>query len=311
MAWLITPDTFGVAWDDISEYVHWVLAILGMLPDVFIVPAAFDGADAILYALEGNDEEANWAAMAMVPGLGQGARATHLGMKISRKAALKLGRKGLTKALIDARYKEARHLWRDLQPNRRVIGRARRMGLKWEKAAIERYYAPHEKALIRNRRLKELLRDLDPRDGRTPKIYRTDLIPEAQHIIEKRILHFPQYRKALQKFGWDKPGKMPTIPLSEEFHRRSPRSLGSGRSPLMPLTEENKPNVTSLTWLLMKRVDPAQYKNFPELMRAYEKALKATDPRALADPRKRKLVEQAWRQVEPLFDYINRVIKYR
>ena len=86
--------------DDIWDAIHSALDAAGLIPGFGIAP---DAINAGIYSIEGDWFNAGISAVGMVEGIGQGATASRLGVKLSKKAAGKLGKQGLTKAFKDAK----------------------------------------------------------------------------------------------------------------------------------------------------------------------------------------------------------------
>ena len=86
------------------DIVHGALDIAGFIPVLGAVP---DGINAIIYVTEGDWVNAGISAVAMIPALGDGAKAVTMGgkaaIKVSERTALKLGEEGMAKALKEAK----------------------------------------------------------------------------------------------------------------------------------------------------------------------------------------------------------------
>lgn len=82
------------------DIVHGALDIAGFIPVLGAVP---DGINAGIYALEGDWSNAGLSAVAMVPGWGDGVKLGAIGVKsaikITEKAAIRLGEEGIAKGL--------------------------------------------------------------------------------------------------------------------------------------------------------------------------------------------------------------------
>lgn len=110
----VTSDSSGCQRDkDIStmDIVHGALDIAGFIPVLGAIP---DGVNAVIYVVEGEWANAGLSAVAMVPAWGDGVKlATMAGkstIRISAKAAVKLGPEGIAKGLkeVKAASKAAR-----------------------------------------------------------------------------------------------------------------------------------------------------------------------------------------------------------
>lgn len=86
------------------DIVHGALDIAGFIPVLGAIP---DGINAGIYALEGDWANAGLSAVAMVPAWGDGVKLGAIGaksaIKISEKAAVRLGEKGIAAGLKDVR----------------------------------------------------------------------------------------------------------------------------------------------------------------------------------------------------------------
>jgi len=69
-------------WQRASPWVHGALDVLGFVPGLGAIP---DIANAGIYALEGNAEEALWSLAAAVPGAGDAAKLGRLGVKAGKE----------------------------------------------------------------------------------------------------------------------------------------------------------------------------------------------------------------------------------
>lgn len=93
-------------WDKASEIVHTALGVAGMVP---VIGAFADGADVVLYAIEGDATSALISAVAMVPGLGDGVKAAVIGatktgvLRVGKEAIEKAGKEVLEKGLTHAK----------------------------------------------------------------------------------------------------------------------------------------------------------------------------------------------------------------
>ncbi len=103
----ISGDSLGCVRDkDLSamDIVHGALDIAGFIPVLGAVP---DGINALIYVAEGDWVNAGISAFAMIPAIGDGAKAAVMGgkaaVKISAKTSFKLGEEGLAKAFKEAR----------------------------------------------------------------------------------------------------------------------------------------------------------------------------------------------------------------
>ena len=75
--------------------IHAALDVLGFVP---VLGVAADGANALIYAAEGDWPSAGLSAFAMVAGIGDGAKLTARGVTITKEAAERLGQEGLEQA---------------------------------------------------------------------------------------------------------------------------------------------------------------------------------------------------------------------
>jgi Domain of unknown function (DUF4157) len=86
------------------DFVHGALDIAGFVPVLGAIP---DGINAGIYAVEGDWVNAGLSAVAMIPAWGDGVKLGEIGtksaIKISRKAALRLGKEGIAKGLKEVR----------------------------------------------------------------------------------------------------------------------------------------------------------------------------------------------------------------
>jgi hypothetical protein len=88
--------------EDLSamDIVHGALDIAGFIPVLGAIP---DGINAAIYVVEGDWTNAGLSAVAMVPAWGDGVKLGVMGgksvIKISEKAAIKLGKEGVAKGL--------------------------------------------------------------------------------------------------------------------------------------------------------------------------------------------------------------------
>ncbi|MEP0916980.1 DUF4157 domain-containing protein [Leptolyngbya sp. DQ-M1] len=99
----IRGDSSGCVRDNdpsVMDVVHGALDIAGFIPVLGAIP---DGINAGIYALEGDWANAGLSAVAMVPAWGDGVKlgaiAGKSAIKISEKAAIKLGEEGIAKGL--------------------------------------------------------------------------------------------------------------------------------------------------------------------------------------------------------------------
>lgn len=90
--------------DDVWDWIHTALDAFGLIPGIGIVP---DSVNAGIYSIEGDWANAGISMIGIVEGIGQGATATRAGVKLARKAARRLGKEGLGKALRDAKALDA------------------------------------------------------------------------------------------------------------------------------------------------------------------------------------------------------------
>ncbi|NJL41633.1 MAG: hypothetical protein HC899_36815 [Leptolyngbyaceae cyanobacterium SM1_4_3] len=78
--------------------------IAGFIPVLGAIP---DGVNAVIYVAEGDWTNAGISAFAMIPAIGDGAKAGVMAgkavVKVSEKTALKLGEEGLAKAFKEAK----------------------------------------------------------------------------------------------------------------------------------------------------------------------------------------------------------------
>lgn len=86
------------------DAIHAALDAAGLIP---VLGVAADGANAIIYAAEGDWPYATISAIAMVAVIGDGATLTRGGVKISKEAAERLGAEGLSAAIRDAKAETA------------------------------------------------------------------------------------------------------------------------------------------------------------------------------------------------------------
>jgi hypothetical protein len=88
----------------VMDIVHGALDIAGFIPALGAIP---DGINALIYVAEGDWANAGVSAFAMIPAIGDGAKAAVMGgkaaVKLSGKATVKLGEEGLAKAFKEAR----------------------------------------------------------------------------------------------------------------------------------------------------------------------------------------------------------------
>ncbi|MFE1743900.1 DUF4157 domain-containing protein [Coleofasciculus sp. H7-2] len=86
------------------DIVHGALDIAGFIPVLGAIP---DGVNAAIYVAEGDWTNAGISAFAMIPAIGDGAKAGVMAgkavVKVSEKTALKLGEEGLAKAFKEAK----------------------------------------------------------------------------------------------------------------------------------------------------------------------------------------------------------------
>lgn len=88
----------------VSDVIHDVLALAGLIPVLGVVP---DAADATIYAAEGDWAQAGISAAAMIPILGEGATLVRLGerttVRVGKAAARRLERRSAAAALKETR----------------------------------------------------------------------------------------------------------------------------------------------------------------------------------------------------------------
>lgn len=86
------------------DIVHGALDIAGFIPVLGAIP---DGINAVIYVAEGDWANAGISAFAMIPAIGDGAKAGLMGgkavVKVSAKTSFKLGEEGLAKAFKEAK----------------------------------------------------------------------------------------------------------------------------------------------------------------------------------------------------------------
>lgn len=86
------------------DIVHGALDIAGFIPVLGAIP---DGVNAAIYAVEGDWANAGLSAVAMVPAWGDGVKLAEMGgktvIKLSEKAAFRMGEEGIAKGLKDVK----------------------------------------------------------------------------------------------------------------------------------------------------------------------------------------------------------------
>jgi len=82
------------------EILHSTLQAAGMIPALGVIP---DAIDTSIYAIEGNWVNTGISAAAMIPIFGQGATLTRTGVRVSRRAVERVGRRGIELGIRSAR----------------------------------------------------------------------------------------------------------------------------------------------------------------------------------------------------------------
>lgn len=89
---------------EVSEWIHIALDGAGLTPALGVFP---DAVNAVYYLIEGDWVNAGISTLAMAPVFGQGAIAAKYGVKVTKKAAERLGKEGIEQGLKKAVRKEA------------------------------------------------------------------------------------------------------------------------------------------------------------------------------------------------------------
>jgi hypothetical protein len=91
-------------WESVSPWVHGALDVAGFVPGLGAIP---DLANAAIYGLEGNTEEALWSLGAAVPGVGDAAKGGRLAVKAGKEVAERAAKEAAEKAAKETAEKAA------------------------------------------------------------------------------------------------------------------------------------------------------------------------------------------------------------
>ncbi len=133
-------DPLGLcAYNKASGWVHGILAGLGMIPAIGIIP---DFIDAVLCSIEGDFQGASLSGLAMIPGAGQASRIAQYGLKSKKVIVIGEGMDAIKKAVKELRKEGINAKWyqawsKNFPKNRRMIPKELDAALKRNKRWIK------------------------------------------------------------------------------------------------------------------------------------------------------------------------------
>jgi hypothetical protein len=243
--------------DDAWDMLHTALDGLGLIPGLGIFP---DAINAGIYVIEGDWFNAGISMVGMVEGIGQGATATRLGIKVSRKAVVELGEEGLARAVRQAVTRAEKE---------KVL----RAGYHRLSSQVDSYARLSKETRAWNKGMRELY----PGHGNP------DLRLDAHHVFEGRI--FNELKDEFAAKGITRAEDLPCVAIPYEGHIRSPEALGAVFEDFIarnldeggPLVEriEGVPRMTdeamrSLTEDLKKAIKVDEIHSVPQAIEKYE-----------------------------------------